>query len=76
MHLETYNYSRFKAKISTEIKVNQYIMQWFQKMPVTSGLPLPVGPLTAVCLDFINENKNDINKKANSTTTLNWFFLG
>ena len=29
-------------------------------------LPPPVEPLTAVCLDFINENKND-NKKANST---------
>ena len=22
------------------------------------GVPPPVGPLTAVCLDFINENKN------------------
>ena len=30
---------------------------------VTGGLPPPVGPLTAVCLDFINENKNDIKKR-------------
>ena len=44
--------------------------QGFQWKPVTSGLPPPVEPLTAICLDFINENKNDINlKKAYSTTT-------
>ena len=27
--------------------------------PVTGGLPPPVEPLKGVCLDFINENKND-----------------
>ena len=35
------------------------------------GLPPPVGSLTAICLDFINENKNDSNKKAYSTTPTN-----
>ena len=30
---------------------------------ITYGLPLPAGPLTTVCLDFINENKSDIHKK-------------
>ena len=36
----------------------------------TGGLPPPVGPLTTVSLDFINETKNDINrKKANTTAT-------
>jgi len=37
--------------------------QGFQYKPVTGDLPPPVGPLTAVCLDIINENKNDNNKK-------------
>ena len=44
--------------------------QGCQLKPVTGGLPPPVGPLTTVCLDFINENKNDINKKKSNTTTM------
>ena len=34
---------------------------------VTGSLPPPVRPLTVVC--FINENKNDINKKSKFNTT-------
>ena len=43
---------------------SKHLVQGFQWKPVTSGLPPPVGPLTAICLDFINENKNDINEKS------------
>ena len=35
-------------------------LQGSQYKPVTGGLLLPVGPLTTVCLDFINENKDII----------------
>ena len=49
-------------------KGNDNLKKCFEKKPtsrgfnklVTGGLPPPVGPLTTVCLDFINENKNYI----------------
>ena len=37
------------------------IIQGFQWKPITGGLPPPVESLTAVGMDFINDNKNDIN---------------
>ena len=52
------------------------LYQRFQQKAVTGGLPPPVGPLTAVCLDFITENKNDTYKKKEiqqSTTTTEIF---
>ena len=47
----------------------------FRRSAAACRSRLLVGPLTAVCLDFRNENK-DINKKkkANSTTTTTKFF--
>ena len=35
----------------------------------------PVGPLTAICLDFINENKNDVNQKSKLTQRRTLKFL-
>ena len=44
------------------------------KAGCTSGLLLPVGPLTAVCLDFINQVTMILIKKANTTTTTTEIF--
>ena len=42
--------------------------QGFQIKPVTGGQLQPVGSHTAVWLDFINENKNDILYKNENST--------
>ena len=50
---------RFARKRNTVRSVTQ----GFPLKAATGGLPPPVGPLTAVCVDFIDENKSDIIKK-------------
>ena len=62
-------------KIDCQIKFQYYyqVLQRFTTKLEFASLPLPVVLLTAVRLDFINENKNDI-KKANTTTTTTEIF--
>ena len=51
-----------RCLLRTVFNNNSYIIiQGFQWKPITGGLPPPVESLTAVGMDFINDNKNDKN---------------
>ena len=64
-----------KCLLRTVFNNNSYIIvQGFQWKLITEGLPPPVGPLTAVGMDFINDNKNFPVLKENSTTLLKMLF--